>query len=757
VTLAGRRAAAWLLPWWCALGPVPALAQDLPAAVFDQRLQPPFSSPEACLDFARGDGAQSQAQPAVALICNQLDRVWQDPTSAKAAADNPLRIDLGAPRFGVVRASTPGTIDGAVLARILTVPQLLPPRLGAGLVLEGLIVTSTLDLTDAAIDMPVVLRRARFHPAEPIPLEDHFAAVAIRLDRVHFVDSFEIRESDLGGHLLIDDSTFAGGLALADVVISSRGSPGAAFARHAGTMPALRMRHARFHSDLLLDHVVLFNPPTGEWTGHSAMFNEITVDPRFELRAIYAEAGFQIEDSELGTIEMSDFRFPGNFILERNSITRMEITAGRFYDTPYINHNRVGQSVTIRDIGVHLQSDDYDPELAVNQIGGSFTLAPAALNGNVKRLDLTYNRIEGLASIFPPDQSTAEIDLSNVQIPTRLEVGSSYSAGAAEPRLLFRANQDLEKLCEEPGAEDPIRLINLTNAAIEILAWNYPIACNVRWDGTGLSYAYWGDPDLKSDMTLRRSDDDFIEALKSWRYTMRERNSEALDYMATYLHSRGRFSDSRDLRQEAKEVNYHPGSLVDPGGWTLVRWRVPAAFGVASGLTPVWLLVGPETWTGLGGWVVYLLLLPTGFGVKPELALLWLFVGWLVGGAVYQVYRRRSQALGWAPAAGPQPAATWALRDPPAGSPEAAGAEQSWGEPEEQPSLVPGFMQYQRDRRPADFSTWAFSADAVLPVINLHAYTEYYPRSRAVRAFSFVQHIIGWWMLSVFLASAAIL
>ena len=45
----------------------------------------------------------------------------------------------------------------------------------------------------------------------------------------------------------------------------------------------------------------------------------------------------------------------------------------------------------------------------------------------------------------------------------------------------------------------------------------------------------------------------------------------------------------------------------------------------------------------------------------------------------------------------------------------------------------------------------------MLPVINLHAYTEYYPRNRAVRVFSFVQHIIGWWMLSVFLASATIL
>jgi hypothetical protein len=425
-------------------------------------------------------------------------------------------------------------------------------------------------------------------------------------------------------------------------------------------------------------------------------------------------------------------------------MARLDIVDGIFYDTPYLNYNHADQSVSVSRVAIYLPPDDWDPEIAANRIDGQFLFAPSGLDENVRRVDLTYNRVEGLASIFPPQDWLAEIDLSNVKIPTRLEIGRPHWLGGPEPQALYAPAHSADAICRD-GEDGRVRLVNLTNATLDILAWNFPIRCDVQWDGAGLTYAYWGDPDLKSDMTLRRSDDDFIEALKSWRYTMRERNSEALDYMATYLHSRGRFSDSRDLRQEAKEVNYHPGSLVDPGGWTLVRWRVPAAFGVAPGLTPVWLLVGPETWTGLGGWVVYLLLLPTGFGVKPELALLWLFVGWLVGGAVYQVYRRRSQGLGWAPAAGPQPAATWALRDAPA------------GEPEEQPSLVPGFMQYQRDRRPADFSTWAFSADAVLPVINLHAYTEYYPRNRAVRVFSFVQHIIGWWMLSVFLASATIL
>jgi hypothetical protein len=327
--------------------------------------------------------------------------------------------------------------------------------------------------------------------------------------------------------------------------------------------------------------------------------------------------------------------------------------------------------------------------------------------------------------VFPPQDSTAEIDLSNVKMPTRLEVGRSYWAGAPERDALFAPERSLDTDAFCPDGDDgPVRLINLTNASIDILAWNFPIRCDVQWDGTGLTYAYWGDPDLKGGAAPLRTDDDFIESLKAWRFTMQEPNSEALDFMAGYLHSRGRFSDSRDLREEAKEVNYRPQSLAD-----------------------------------LGSWVVYGLLLPTGFGVKPELALFWLFVGWLIGGAVYYGYRRWSQSGGWPPVAEPKLAGQRGLQEETARFRHAAQAERSSlvAELTEQPSLVPGFMQYQRDRRPADFSIWAFSADAMLPVINLHAYTEYYPNNQAIRLFSFLQHIVGWWMLSIFLASATIL
>ncbi|HSA82490.1 MAG TPA: hypothetical protein VLE23_16865 [Geminicoccaceae bacterium] len=735
------------MPWLIALGPIPALAQGaLVDAIVGDRLKPPFTSLDTCLEFVKGGSAEAAAPPAGRLICDRLDRVWQDPTGAKTAGDNPLRIDFGAPPLGAQAETAQGAVGGALLARILAIPQLLPPRLSGGLVLENLIVTGTLELADIAVDLPVALRRARFRPADTILLEDHFAPIAIRLDGVDFAHALEIRESDIAGHLLIDDSTFGGGLTLADVVISSRATSGSPRASsYLGDTPALRVRHSIFEADLSLANVLIFNPLSRRgWAGRSATFHDVTVTPGLELRELYAEGDFQIGKSELGTVTLQGFQLKGSFFFEHNSMTRLEIADGDFHDAPYINQNRVLQSVAIHRIGIRLGSEEYVPEIAVNQIGGSFMLAPAVLNDNVSRLDLTYNRVDGLASIVPPKESTAEIDLSNAEMPTRLELGKSYwSLPCSEKRKLYNPD-DSEDPCEteeaeggsvnltnaslnnttedsedpcEAAEEDEGRLINLTNASIDILAWNFPIDCKVRWDGAGLSYAYWGDPDLKG-AEAGRTDEDFIESLKRWRFAMQEPNSEALGFMSTYLHSRGRFSDSRDLQEEAKEVNYRPPQLLDLG------------------------------------WVVYALLWPTGFGVKPELALFWLFIGWLVGGAVYAIYRWRAGNAGWPPLAPP------GLREAPASY--VASADEGRITPAtleitEQPSMVAGFMQYQRDRRPADFSVWAFSADAVLPVINLHAYTEYYPRNRAVRAFSFVQHIVGWWMLSIFLASATIL
>ncbi|MGI9435153.1 MAG: hypothetical protein ACR2Q4_10060 [Geminicoccaceae bacterium] len=68
-----------------------------------------------------------------------------------------------------------------------------------------------------------------------------------------------------------------------------------------------------------------------------------------------------------------------------------------------------------------------------------------------------------------------------------------------------------------------------------------------------------------------------------------------------------------------------------------------------------------------------------------------------------------------------------------------------------------GFSLFDRNRMPTRFTHWLYSVDTMLPFIDLHAYGNYYAESGCIRAFSVVQHVLGWWLITVFIASAAIL
>lgn len=72
-------------------------------------------------------------------------------------------------------------------------------------------------------------------------------------------------------------------------------------------------------------------------------------------------------------------------------------------------------------------------------------------------------------------------------------------------------------------------------------------------------------------------------------------------------------------------------------------------------------------------------------------------------------------------------------------------------------SSVPGFMQRDRDRQPQDFNLLRLAVDVTIPVIDLHAYNQYFPARRGLRTFMVLQHLIGWWVLTSFLASLAVL
>ena len=68
-----------------------------------------------------------------------------------------------------------------------------------------------------------------------------------------------------------------------------------------------------------------------------------------------------------------------------------------------------------------------------------------------------------------------------------------------------------------------------------------------------------------------------------------------------------------------------------------------------------------------------------------------------------------------------------------------------------------GFSLFDLGKEPVRFSYLRYRVDAMLPFIDLHAYNYYYPVSWPARIVSVTQHVLGWWWLTVFIASAAIL
>jgi hypothetical protein len=68
-----------------------------------------------------------------------------------------------------------------------------------------------------------------------------------------------------------------------------------------------------------------------------------------------------------------------------------------------------------------------------------------------------------------------------------------------------------------------------------------------------------------------------------------------------------------------------------------------------------------------------------------------------------------------------------------------------------------GFIVFDAELQPQEFSTWRYSLDVSLPVINFHAYERYMPEATYMRFITIIHHIIAWYLLTVFLAAAAIL
>jgi hypothetical protein len=251
-------------------------------------------------------------------------------------------------------------------------------------------------------------------------------------------------------------------------------------------------------------------------------------------------------------------------------------------------------------------------------------------------------------------------------------------------------------------------IIYLDQVKTASLVWQTSEACH-RWRGRGLRYDFWGEPTLAQGHSRG-----FSSGMDIWlKYLSVEETPDAYSYAAEYASKMGEFTHSRDLRELAKRIDYTP------------RW-ISKDF---SCLDPTEFCIGPN-WYWLvssAEWLRFGLLWPAGFGAKPERALLWLLMVFIVFGVVYETYSKhyfRNYAYLYK---------------------SNQSVEQH------------GFIVFDAELQPQEFSTWRYSLDVSLPVINFHAYERYMPEATYMRFITIIHHIIAWYLLTVFLAAAAIL
>ena len=404
-------------------------------------------------------------------------------------------------------------------------------------------------------------------------------------------------------------------------------------------------------------------------------------------------------------------------------------------------------------------------------------------------LDITSNRVSGSLFIQTSKVNTDRTALSLVQPPP------------TDALLGMPDKLDAVKRGCGPAELMAIKLmVSISSVSAKTLSWELPFDnCQFRWEGHGFEFQHWGDNSARyyqSDEPLPVAQDRWnsLEHLLVWRGMADKPSPEVDRYLGDHLIARGEFSDGRELHLLARKGNYIPQEhrtfedvqfaeleRVDYSFFRPLREigrNLQDVFCRGEADNPI------DECEDIYYPVIRLLMSPSGYGAKPEWSLLLIISLWAVGGGyywLYSFYNRREWKqftivkpkpdLEEAPldfkfnhgsheriAKGPY-RATFLPRRIVIMFDFLLGARRT---PEHLPgdgriiTDQPGFLSYDTGLSARNFSVMTFSLDAVLPVIDLHCYSRYYPRHGFVRFFSHFQHIMGWWLATNLIAAAAI-
>lgn len=837
----------------------PASASDI-AAVKPQSVAADQIEPQqAGLPNASSDeGGQGGGRPGEPRLCDAIMKAWEASGSweTREFYFDSLHSALVV-SFGSKRANGPGQLpntgkendakelNAIGLARLLSLPNLLPPSYFGGLVIKYANIKGPLVLNKLTVAFPVAFTgvsiRSGNYDRSILDKTDYPQALAF--NDTHFSKRFQISNSAICGSAIISS-------ARTDAYF---GIVGSAFLDEDCDLIPLKREDAK-------DRQKNEDPNLVFWVRSSSFGGAVEITGADGNPSLLQS--FDVDNNIMKELRISNIFFErkssisnnnfGSIIVERIGFAeKYEIVSNRV-EGDVVLKNGVGKNSIVSQKIQRVKDGGTIPSLVVtnNEVGGGIYFEQSEENAHYRDLILTGNRFNLLSQIKLVDSWNGVLDLTSSEFLGHLQLIKAGDPketkenerkdwkGADSDQVIiefpFKPPDD-DKYCWETaseGAQDIGKIsengdrrsltVHLDDAKIAVLDWQLRLDCSVLWTGKGMTIGHWGVPNAlyrnvgSSEQDCRTPDrmaEDCrtpVRMIEDWRVFLKEPESDALGVIASYLSSHGAYRASRTVSEQAKRLNYAPnsGTTCGPSDYF---WDCLMAYEWRRGdLLPDNVMQA----------ATLLFLAPGGYGAAPEKVLFCLLVGVVISYLIYLMYSRYiriSYRYGLRKAFG----FLYYLErtygdeffDSSVWSPEKIRENlkradsiinnrhdefrsnyiqyPDFDEIREEimktcayiekktfinqysnridrhltkmrrarvgTSKVFGFSLFEHEQKPGRFTVFRYSVDAMLPVIDLHAYSRYYPESFLLRAFAVTQHIIGWWWLTVFLASAAIL
>jgi hypothetical protein len=724
------------------------------------------------------------------LACAEVVAAWHAALPDRENGSSPQdgRIEHGAVVLDLGYREDPEeqvhktAIAPGPLVRLLNSPSLLPSTAFGGIVIRNAIIDGTLLLYDLRLTTPLVFADVTFKGSrysKAIFGQGDIAGTALSILNSKFNSHVLFSNVNICGDVRIYDNHFLDNLDL----IKIRQYPADCQARPGAAQPFVHIGTTQFSSSLKI------------------------------VESTFGQSS--ITSNNIESLLIADSNFGAELNIEDNDIGTVQTQSSYLGETVSINYNRIANDFFIE--GADAPSV---PMAAIgvtsNRIGGGlgFKFPEASLPS---RLDLRSNHVGNGSQICLPPAWRGDVTLAGSSYAGTLTIGLNASPGADGQQLAGSgAPEDDELTCPGPFRIDDDRMrgiycgpagetsakplaVDLMATQIRTLKWYMPITCDYRWSGFGLTYDLW---------LVHPSHTEREAAFHAWRTTLSSYEPASLDMMSRYLAGKGAYVASRDIQIEAKRLNYAPDCPPHENLWQCVGRlfdppQLPWLSSAQAAATPDDANGDrPASWRRVWQAFKLVLLWPGGFGAQPERAILLLIGGMVFFAVVYWGYIRlyeaqyrvllaavRVEARNFARLRKPSPEgeddklvtaaemlselerhdeAIRIIREEIAPELRLRAGDsrrlrlavdrllQRAGAPFGE-TKVYGFSAFNKEHRPTRFTALRYSIDTMIPVIDLHAYSSYYPEWWPMRGVTVIQHICGWWWLTVFVASAAIL